>query len=90
MVMIHTNIPVWMTMTIMSSRTRDNAAGLAKELRKTGDGIKGTLIYVEGKVSADVLEKVKTIIRQSIRYGEIRQMIEADQFKDGLEKELCD
>lgn len=71
----------------MSRIYRESAMGIAKELKKTEDGIRGTMGWIEPKVSADVYEKVKTIIRQSIRYGVLKHLMEIQAVK---EDDPCD
>lgn len=66
----------------MSRIYRESAMGLARELKLTEDGIRGTMGWIEPKVSADVYEKVKTIIRQSIRYGVLKHLMEIQEVKD--------
>lgn len=72
----------------MSRIYRDQAVGLVRELKKTEDGIRGTMGWIEPKVRPDVYTKMKTVIRQSIRYGAIKHALESTQFNDGLDKEL--
>lgn len=66
----------------MSKIYREQAIGLARELKLTEDGIRGTMGWIEPKVSKDVYEKVKTIIRQSIRYGVLKHLMEIQAVKE--------
>lgn len=71
----------------MSKPRRDHAVGLARELKKTEDGIRGTMGWIEPKVKPDVYEKMKTVIEQSIRYGVLKNILEGQKFQNGLEDE---
>ena len=66
----------------MSKIYREQAIGLARELKLTEDGIRGTMGWIEPKVSTDVYEKMKTVIRQSIRYGVLKHPMEIQEVKD--------
>ena len=66
----------------MSKIYREQAIGLARELKLTEDGIRGTMGWIEPKVSKDVYEKMKTVIRQSIRYGVLKHLMEIQEVKD--------
>lgn len=66
----------------MSKIYREQAIGLARELKLTEDGIRGTMGWIEPKVSAEVYEKIKTVIRQSIRYGVIKHLIQIQEVKE--------
>lgn len=72
------------------SGSRDGTVILARELRLTEDGIRGTMGWIESRVSADVYEKMKTVIEQSIRYGILKNILEGQAFQDGIEKEISD
>ncbi len=61
---------------------------LSREMARTRDAVYGTMAWIEGRVSADVYEKMKTFIEQSIRYGILKNILEGHAFRDGLEKEL--
>ena len=71
----------------MSRIYRESAMGIAKELKKTEDGIRGTMGWIEPKVSNDVYEKMKTVIRQSSRYGVLKHLMEIQAVK---EDDPCD
>lgn len=71
----------------MSRIYRESAMGIAKELKRTEDGIRGTMGWIEPKVSKDVYEKMKTVIRQSIRYGVLKHLMEIQAVK---EDDPCD
>ncbi len=70
----------------MSKVYREQAMGLARELKKTEDGIRGTMGWIEPKVKPEVYEKMKTVIRQSIRYGVLKHLMEIQEVKE----EPCD
>lgn len=70
------------------TRTKDHAVGLARELKLTEDGIRGTLEWVSERVPRDVYLKVETIAEQAVRYGIMKNVIEGWQFNSGIEKEL--
>lgn len=72
------------------SSNRDSTVILAKEMKRTEDGIRGTMGWIEGRVSGDVYEKMKTVIKQSIRYGIMKNILEGQAFQDGIEKEISD
>ena len=67
---------------------RNNAAGLARELKKTRDGITGTLEWIKPRVQCDVYAKVESIARQAIRYGVMLNSLESQAFNAGQENEL--
>ena len=67
---------------MMSKIYREQAIGLARELKLTEDGIRGTMGWIEPKVSKDVYEKMKTVIRQSIRYGVLKHLMEIQAVKE--------
>lgn len=69
---------------------KDKASRLVQELRRTEDGIRGTMGWIEGRVKPDVYDKMRTVIVQSVRYGQMLNSLEGEAFKAGLEKELCD
>ena len=66
----------------MSKVYREQAMGLARELKKTEDGIRGTMGWIEPKVKPEVYEKMKTVIRQSIRYGVLKHLMEIQEVKE--------
>lgn len=66
---------------MMSKIYRDQAIGLVRELKKTEDGIRGTMGWIEPKVKPEVYEKMKTVIRQSIRYGVLKHLMEIQEVK---------
>lgn len=70
------------------SRSRDNAVGLAREMKKTRDGILGTLGWIEPRVRSDVYAKIQVVAEQSVRYGILMNALEGKAFNAGLEKEL--
>lgn len=59
----------------MSKIYREQAIGLARELKLTEDGIRGTMGWIEPKVKPDVYEKMLAVIRQSIRYGVLKHLM---------------
>lgn len=67
---------------MMSKIYRDQAVGLARELKLTEDGIRGTMGWIEPKVTPDVYEKMLAVIRQSIRYGVLKHLMEIQEVKD--------
>lgn len=66
----------------MTKPRRDHAVGLARELKKTEDGIRGTMGWIEPRVKPEVYEKIKTVIKQSIRYGVIKHLIQIQEVKE--------
>lgn len=72
------------------SGNRDSTVILARELKRTEDGIRGTMGWIEDRVSGDVYEKIKTVIQQSIRYGIMKNVLEGQAFQDGIEEEISD
>lgn len=66
----------------MSKIYREQAIGLARELKLTEDGIRGTMGWIELRVKPEVYEKIKTVIKQSIRYGVIKHLIEIQEVKE--------
>lgn len=72
------------------SSNRDSTVILAKEMKRTEDGIRGTMGWIECRVSADVYEKMKTVIKQSIRYGIMKNVLEGQAFQNGIEEEISD
>ena len=66
----------------MSKIYREQAIGLARELKLTEDGIRGTMGWIEPRVKPEVYEKIKTVIKQSIRYGVIKHLIEIQEVKE--------
>lgn len=69
---------------------RDNAVGLVRELKKTEDGITGTLAWIKPRVKSEVFDKIEVVAKQAIRYGVMLNSLEGQAFNAGLEKELCD
>lgn len=69
---------------------KSKASQLVLELRRTEDGIRGTMGWIEGRVKPDVYDKMRTVIVQSVRYGKMLNSLEGQAFNAGLEKELCD
>ena len=67
-----------------------NNGGLVRELKKTEDGIRGTMGWIEERVSTDIYEKMKVVIKQSIRYGAMKTTLESNHFQSGIETELND
>ena len=67
---------------MMSKIYREQAIGLARELKLTEDGIRGTMGWIEPKVKPDVYEKMLEVIRQSIRYGVLKHLMEIQEVKD--------
>lgn len=70
----------------MSKVYREQAIGLARELKLTEDGIRGTMGWIEPRVKPEVYEKIKTVIKQSIRYGVIKHLIEIQEVKEQEEE----
>ena len=64
--------------------------GIARELSLTKDAVYGTLEWVSERVSPDVFDKVVVIAEQSVRYGIMKAVINAEKFNDGIEEELRD
>lgn len=71
-------------------RSRGNAVGIAREMKKTQDGILGTLAWIQPMVRSDVFAKIQVIAEQSVRYGIMKNALEGEAFNAGLEKELQD
>jgi hypothetical protein len=69
-------------MRMMSKIYREQAIGLARELKLTEDGIRGTMGWIEPKVKPDVYEKMLAVIRQSIRYGVLKHLMEIQEVKN--------
>ena len=67
-----------------------NNGGLIRELKKTEGGIRGTMGWIEERVSNDIYEKMKVVIKQSIRYGAMMSMLESNHFRSGIEEESND
>jgi len=47
-------------------RSRGNAVGIAREMKKTQDGILGTLAWIQPRVRSDVFAKIQVIAEQSV------------------------
>lgn len=59
---------------------------LSREMARTRDAVYGTMGWIEPKVKPEVYEKMKTVIRQSIRYGVLKHLMEIQEVKE----EPCD
>ena len=74
----------------MSKIYREQAIGLARELKLTEDGIRGTMGWIEPKVKPDVYEKMLAVCQQSVRFGVMKAITNSERFRDGIEEELDD
>ena len=55
---------------------------LSREMALTRDAVYGTMAWIEERVTPDVYEKMLAVIRQSIRYGVLKHLMEIQEVKD--------